>query len=101
MLGKNRILSLFPNLFNKFNKTYSYKILYVYNKLGHRISQRGNFFNQTFRILVEVVVLINSFLASGNFCHLLISFANSFDLKRQSGSGSKPLDTLIVFLKEI
>ena len=54
----------------------------------------------------------NSFLASSHFCHLLITFTNSADnlckqvwprsgpAKCLSSTGSKPFDTLIVFLKE-
>ena len=49
---------------------------------------------------------IKAFHASGIFCCLLMTFANGFDLdqdqqtEHQSWSGSKPFDTLIVFLKE-
>ena len=39
-----------------------------------------------------------SFIASSDFCHLLITFANSLD--RQSWSGSKPFDTLIYSVPE-
>ena len=54
--------------------------------------------------------VVNSFLASGDFSHLLINFANSLDpdqdrprtgpTESRSWSGSKLFDTLIVFLKE-
>ena len=43
--------------------------------------------------------IFNSFLASSNFCCLLITFAVWTQI-RTVGSGSKPFDTLIVFLKE-
>ena len=46
---------------------------------------------------------INSFPASGDFCRLLITFANSLnpDKARQNGrSESKLFDTLMVFLKD-
>ena len=36
-----------------------------------------------------------SFLASGELCHFLITFTNKLDLQ----VGSKPFDTLIMFLK--
>ena len=56
---------------------------------------------------------LNYFIASGDFCYLLKIFANSLDRgqdrqndnsldpdqDRQNGPGSKPFDTLIVFLK--
>ena len=45
----------------------------------------------------------NSFPASGDFCRLLITFANSLnpDQARQDGrSESKLFDTLMVFLKD-
>ena len=44
----------------------------------------------------------NSFLASGNFCRLLTTFADSLDPYQEcrSWSGSKLFDTLILFLKE-
>ena len=41
----------------------------------------------------------SSFLTSSDFCHLLITFANSLD-PGQSRYGSKPFDTLIVYLKD-
>ena len=34
------------------------------------------------------------FLANGDFCHLLITFANSLDPDQESWSGSKLFDTL-------
>ena len=49
---------------------------------------------------------VNSFLASDDFCSLLITFANSLDRDQDQRSigpdvdPSKPFDTLIVFLKE-
>ena len=47
-------------------------------------------------------MILNSFLASGNFCHLLISFANRLDPEQDGQrwfwSGSKRFDTLIEFL---
>ena len=50
---------------------------------------------------------LNSFLAiCADFCHLLITFSNSLDPDQdpqsscRSWSGSKPLDTLMVFLEE-
>ena len=46
----------------------------------------------------------NSFLASGNFCHLLITFANSLDPDQDGSSVGPDLGpnrlTLIVILKE-
>ena len=49
-------------------------------------------------------VFINSFPASGDFCHLLIIFANSLDpdqaRKDHARSGSKLFDTLKGFLKD-
>ena len=43
---------------------------------------------------------VKSFLASGDFCHLLITFANSLNTDQdcRSFSGYKPFDILIVFL---
>ena len=41
----------------------------------------------------------NSFQTSGNFCHLLITFANSLN-PDQDPSGPKPFDTLMVFPTE-
>ena len=43
---------------------------------------------------------INSFFASGDFCHLLIIFARSGLIECQSWSGSKLFDSLISFQKE-
>ena len=45
----------------------------------------------------------NSFLASGNFCRLLITFANILDpdqAQQWAWSGSKMFDILMVFLKD-
>ena len=54
---------------------------------------------------VETNMCYNSFLASGDFYRLLITFANNFDpdqarKKCRAWSGSKLFDTLMVFLKE-
>ena len=50
------------------------------------------------------LLLFNSFPASGNFCHLLITFANSLDpdqAKQNVWPDLDPLfDTLMIFLKE-
>ena len=45
---------------------------------------------------------VNTFLASGTFCHLLLTFANSFGSRpgQDRHSGSKQFDALIVFLKD-
>ena len=48
---------------------------------------------------------VNSFFASGNFCRLLITFANSLDpeqIRQNVGPDLDPklFDTRIVFLKE-
>ena len=65
--------------------------------------------NKNFSIKLESASenLINSFFASGDFCCLLIMFANSLDPNHDqhltecpSWSGTKAFDTLIVFLKE-
>ena len=40
--------------------------------------------------------LLNSFLASGELCHFLITFTNKLDLQ----VGSEPFGTLIMFLKD-
>ena len=50
------------------------------------------------------MIHFNSFLAGGNICHLLITFANSLDLDQDRQNidpdlRSKLFDTLIVFLK--
>ena len=58
-------------------------------------------------ILMEfplVHISFNSFPTSGDFCRLLITFANSLEPKSGlkkclSGSGSKLFDTLMVLLK--
>ena len=51
--------------------------------------------------LHQIVYELNHFLATGNFCHLLINCANSLDpdQDRQNNSGFKRFDTLMVFLK--
>ena len=47
---------------------------------------------QLFIIETSAYQMLNSFLASGNLCHMLITFAN--------GLGSKMFDNQKVFLKE-
>ena len=51
-----------------------------------------------------MVLCLNSFLANGNFCHLLITFANSLDPDQDRQDVGPDLDsscfTLIMFLKE-
>ena len=42
----------------------------------------------------------HSFLVSGGFCCLLTTFANSLFPERRCWYGYRPLDTLIVFLKD-
>ena len=51
--------------------------------------------------LHQIVYELNYFLATGDFCHLLINYANSLDpdQDRQNNSGFKPFETLMVFLK--
>ena len=53
---------------------------------------------------VVLSTLRNSFPTSGDFCCLLITFANSLDPDRAwqniTWSGSKLFDTLVVFLKD-
>ena len=56
-------------------------------------------------ILTQLSLLdVNSFLASGSFCHLLIAFANSLDPDQARQNGEPDLDpnclTLMVFLKD-
>ena len=55
-----------------------------------------------FKEVTCVYAGIYSFPANGNFCRLLITFANRLDPEQEhpSCSLSKLLDTLIVFLKE-
>ena len=49
--------------------------------------------------------MTNTFLASGDFCHLLITFANNLDIDQDLQNFGPDLDpnhlTLIWFLKEI
>ena len=45
-------------------------------------------------------VYVNTSIASANFHHLLVTFANSLGPFRRSWFGSKLFDTLIVFMKE-
>ena len=56
------------------------------------------------RKLIETVSKINPFLASGDFCPLLITFANSLDPDQDRHNVDPDLDpnrlTLIVFLKK-
>ena len=69
--------------------------------------------NIWYRPALEIIVLVtymyllshNSFLASSNFCRLLIIFANSLNPDQDQQNVGPDLDpiflTLIVFLKEI
>ena len=70
------------------------------------ISPYGKYVNVEESTLRRKIIFINSFLVSGDFCRLLINFANSFwprsgPTKRRSGSGSNLFDTLVVFLKDV
>ena len=47
------------------------------------------------------MIRTNSFFASGDFCRLLITYANSLDPDQDRQNGSKPFDTLIVFLNDL
>ena len=54
---------------------------------------------------IDIVTIYNSFLARGDFCRLLLNFANSLDPdqdQRNVGPDLDPnqFDTLTVFLKE-
>ena len=60
---------------------------------------------ETHTFFILVLGKLNSFLASSDFCHLLITFANNLD-PDQDGQNVGPdldpnFDTLIVFQKEI
>ena len=44
--------------------------------------------------------MVNSFLASGDFCHLLINSAKSWDPDQDRQKVSKRFDTLIVLVKD-
>ena len=56
--------------------------------------------------MLYIVIFYNSFPASGEFCCLLITYANSLDPDQDEENVgpdlyvSKPFDTCIVFLKE-
>ena len=45
-------------------------------------------------------MMFNSYLASADFCHLLITFANSLEPDQDWHYDPKWFDTLIVFLKD-
>ena len=58
------------------------------------------------RWLTPENTILNSFLASGDFCHLLIFFANSLELDQDRQNASPDLypnclTPLIVFLKDL
>ena len=76
-----------------------------------QVSQRKSALTRAFnapltarRILVPLDLsawLYGAPLASGDFCHPLITFANSLDADQDSWSGSKLFNTVIVFLKVV
>ena len=48
--------------------------------------------------LIIIAKMLNSFIVSNDFCHLLITFANSLDPDQDRQNASKPFDILNVFL---
>ena len=80
------------------------KIMTTILRIKSSIIWSKEYSNVHLKVNVHYHMCINAFLASGNFCHLLITFENSLDPDQgrlfQTVGPDLDLNRLIVFLKE-
>ena len=50
--------------------------------------------------LILIAKMLNSFYVSSDFCHLLITFANSLDPDQDGQNAAKPFDILDFFVEK-